>query len=109
MITISNRKNEFQKNEKVSLINSKFINYLLIRRLKNNSNLFSICYKNIKMKDGNFWKVDTFNDINTLNEDSLWAFGESSKGKKKEMKQNKLDEKVYLVGVSIQNKKELNN
>ena len=109
LITISNRKNDFQKNEKVSLINSKFINYLLIRRTTKENNLFTICYKNSNLESKSFWKIDTFNDINALNEESLWTLNNNKHISTKQPKINKVNEKIYLVGISITNKKDLNN
>ena len=109
LITISNRNNGFQKNEKVSLINSKFLNYLLIRRASMDKNIFSLCYKNNDAKSNEFWNIQDFNDINMLNEESLWAFSEKSTLKKKVSKLRKMKEKIYLVGVGTSNKKELTN
>ncbi|NSW88288.1 GTPase HflX [bacterium] len=107
LITISNRKNDFQKNEKVSLINSKFLNYLLIRRKNIDYNLFSICYKNDEKNSGNYWNINNYKDINILNEDSSWNFKPSKNIKKKVLRQNKSKEKVFLIGASISNKKEI--
>ena len=108
LITISSRKKDFQKNEKVSLINSKFINYLLIRK-NNNNNLFSICYKNNEKNSETFWKTDSYNDINLLNDESSWNFIQTKSPKKKNSKENRLKEKVYLIGISLLNKNEIEN
>ena len=109
LITISNRKNDFQKNEKVSLINSKFLNYLLIRRPTKENNIFSICSKNTNKKSNDFWNINSYKDINELNEESLWTLSDNKYSQGKQLKVNKSKEKIYLVGVSITNKKNLNN
>ena len=106
LVSISSRKNEFEKKEKVSLINSKFINFLLVRR-KAGSNLFSLCYKSPELVNNNYWKVDNFNDINKVNEDTFLNISSRRKNKKKPLLKNKFAERIYLVGVTVDNKKDL--
>ena len=109
LVSITNRKNGFEKKEEVALINSKFLSFLLIRREGNGRNIFSLCYTN-SSNTGSLWSVNNFNDLNKLNEETIWSANTKHKSNYSQSIVNNLEsEKVYLAIVSTKSKKELKN
>ena len=109
LVSITDRKNEFEKKDKVTLINSKFRNFLLIKREGNDRNIFSLCHKNIS-NTTSLWSINNFNDLNKLNEEMMWGMDTEGKDSSSRLILNNSElEKVYLVIVSTKSKKELEN
>ena len=66
LLSIAYRKSSLQKKEKVSFINSKFINFILIKKSMDDNIAFTLCTKN-PLENKQLWSTKEFTDLNLLN------------------------------------------
>ena len=98
LIFITKKQNGFEKRDKVSLINSKLNNFLLISNSLNSN--YEVVYK-AKSQIKKLWRSEKYDDINKLNSCPFWQNFNNIKREKIKLVENKHDsEKVYLVNVS---------
>ena len=107
LIFISNKKNGFEKKDKVALINSKFNNFLMVNNLRKLS--YEVIYKE-KSSNKQLWSTENYDDINKLNESPLWQnFNKIKRNKIKLVDNNYDSERVYLVNISDKDSYDLEN
>ena len=107
LLSIAYRKSSLQKKEKVSFINSKFINFILIKKSMDDNIAFTLCTKN-PLENKQLWSTKEFTDLNLLNNEGSWE-------KNKKLKQvssrphykNYEKENVFLAIVSNKSKRDL--
>ena len=97
LISISQKKKNFEKKDKVAFINSKFNSFLMIQNSEHIK--FQLCHKGDRSTKS-LWKLEDYDDINKLNNSSFWISSTSNKKKSIGKLVQNSSESLYIVGVS---------